>query len=190
MNTVSPIKDIKKLNKMKEVLKAQSMRNWLLAVLGLNTLLRIQDLLNLKVEEVMDPKTGKIKDEVTVREGKTEKDRTFPLNNAAKKALKECWETGILEGSDWLFPSPRKTEKPLTRQQAHNILKKAAEFVGIKEPVSCHSLRKTMGYHLHKQGVSTAVLTKMYNHSSERNTMHYLGIEQEDINKIYKGFNL
>jgi site-specific recombinase XerD len=190
MNKVAPIKDLKKLEKMKEVLKAQSLRNWLLAVMGLNTLLRIQDLLDLTVEEVFNINTGKVKDEVTVRERKTNKDRSFPLNAAAKKALKECWEAGVFEESNWLFPSPRKAEKPLTRQQAHNILKKAAEIAGIKEPISCHSLRKTMGYHLHKKGTPTAVLTKMYNHSSERNTMHYLGIEQEDINKLYKAFSL
>ena len=52
MRTVEPIRDKKKLETMKKVLKAQSLRDWLLFVLGINSGLRISDLLQLKVSNV------------------------------------------------------------------------------------------------------------------------------------------
>ena len=45
MRTVEPIRDKKKLEAMKKVLKAQNLRDWLLFVLGINSGLRISDLL-------------------------------------------------------------------------------------------------------------------------------------------------
>lgn len=190
MNTVSPIKDTRKLNRMKAILKEQNLRDWLLMTLGLNTALRISDLLAIRVADVMDPDTGKVKETFSLKEKKTSKAKTIYINTALRKALKESFQAGIFNGSEWLFPSPRNPQKPLSRQQCHNNLTKAAQLAGIKEPISTHSLRKTTGYHLYKKGTPIAVIMKLLNHSSQANTLRYLGIEQEDINNVYAGLNL
>ena len=74
---------------------------------------------------------------------------------------------------------------PLSRSQAFRIIKEAALYAGLNEHVSCHSLRKTFGYHAWKRGVQPALLMELYNHSSYRVTKQYLGIEQEDKDRVY-----
>ena len=46
---------------------------------------------------------------------------------------------------EYVFKSREGENKPITRQQVLNILKEAAEAVGIKENVGTHTLRKTWG---------------------------------------------
>jgi integrase len=48
MNTVEPIRDLTQIEAMKEILKSNSIRDYLLFVMGINTGLRISDLLALK----------------------------------------------------------------------------------------------------------------------------------------------
>ena len=56
--------------------------------------------------------------------------------------------------------------------------------------VSCHSLRKTFGYHAWRQGVPPVLLMNIYNHSSFQVTKRYLGIEQDDRDRIFKNIEL
>ena len=66
---VEPIRDRKKIKDMEEYLRYRRERDYVLFVLGINTGLRISDLLKLKVEDVQngsllirEKKTGKIKE--------------------------------------------------------------------------------------------------------------------------------
>jgi len=93
-----------------------------LFILGINSGLRISDLLTLKVSDVCDSK-GKIKDRIVIREKKTNKLKDFPLGETSKKALKEYVVS--LNPAEALFAS-RKGYKPITRQQAYRILNDAA----------------------------------------------------------------
>lgn len=78
----------------------------------------------------------------------------------------------------------------MSRSQAFRIVKEAAEYAGLDEHISCHSLRKTFGYHAWKQGVQPALLMELYNHSSYRVTKKYLCIEQEDKDRVYLNVQL
>ncbi len=66
------------------------------------------------------------------------------------------------------------------------IIQKAAQKCGMKEPVSCHSLRKTFIIMLEKNGTPPALLMSIYNHSSYEITKRYLGIEQLDKDEVYE----
>lgn len=76
MQTVQPIKDREKIEAIKKILRASTLRNELLFVLGINTGLRISDILALKVSDVLT-KTGVV-DRLDLREKKTKRSESLP----------------------------------------------------------------------------------------------------------------
>ena len=188
MSTTQPIRNQKELEKFKNfyLQEKPNHRNYLLIILGLNTALRISDLLKLKYQNIYDFDKKKIRKHLTITEQKTGKENIIYLNHELQKAIAECLDFQNHNGAEWIFPSQLQAEKPLSRQQAFRIVKKAARYAGISENISCHSLRKTFGYFAWKQGVLPALLMEIYNHSSYKITKRYLGIEQDDKDEIYK----
>ena len=118
MELVEPIRDKKKIDAVKKILKASSHRNYCFFTLGINSGLRISDLLSLKISDVIDDK-GKIKDRINLKEQKTGKTKDFPISDVAKKALKEYLETKSYSLDGSLFAS-RKGNGRINRQQAYN----------------------------------------------------------------------
>jgi integrase len=185
MNFVYPIKTRKEINAVKKHLIF--VRDRLLFVLGINSALRISDLLKLKVSDVFD-ENGKPRKELKVKEKKTGKTKVFPLNRSIVKELKSYAEALELNPEDPLFPSRKKKGgkvAPIDRNHALRIIKKACEDAGVKVNVGTHTLRKTWAYHSYQAGVPLAKLMIALNHSSERETLKYIGIEKEDIDEVY-----
>ena len=108
------------------------------------------------------------------------------VNDSVSDALYILREKEIHTADDkYLFQNGRKCSDHLSRSQAFRIIKEAAEYAGLEDHISCHSLRKTFGYHAWKQGVQPALLMELYNHSSYRVTKQYLCIEQDDKDMVY-----
>jgi len=78
----------------------------------------------------------------------------------------------------------------ISRQRAYDILNKAARATGIHERIGTHSLRKTFGYFAYKNGVYLAMIQKLLNHSSQTETLRYIGITQEQIDEVVLNLNL
>lgn len=193
MNTTQPIRSTNDLDRIKNYYKnvSPNSRNYLLIVLGLNTALRISDELSLKWEDVFDFSTGEFLTHISLAEKKTGKAAYVYLNSQVLCALndyKNCLH-GI-KPHDYIFLSRKNKEMPITRVQAFRVIKKAVNHYSINDTISCHSLRKTFGYHAWKQGASPVVLMSIYNHSSYSITKRYLGIEQDDKDEIYKNIVL
>lgn len=187
MQMVQPIRDIRKIEAMKKILRAGGKRNELLFILGINSALRVSDLLGLKVADVLDQK-GKLKEAVSLNERKTGKSKLFPLNDSAKKAIKEYVDEAKPEYDAPLFPS-RKVGKAISRVQAWEILSNAADEVGL-EHVGTHTLRKTFGYHVYKRTNNLGLVQKLLNHRSSGETLRYIGIEQIEMDDAYLKLNL
>ena len=187
MQTVEPIKDKKQLDNMKRYLKEKNPRDYLLFVLGINSGLRISDLLNLQVSDVLH------KDKIYIREKKTNKEKQFPLNDNCKKAIK-AYLSQREDKNDYLFKSRKKTGSngtgAISRQQAYDILHTAARAVGIKSQIGTHTLRKTFGYWAYKAGYDIELIQQIFNHASPRITLRYIGITQDDIDSVYINLNL
>ena len=183
-NTVIPIKSKENINTIKKILTP---RDRLMFIMGINSALRVSDLLPLTVGDVRD-KNGKLKTEIVLREHKTGKEKRFPINDAISKELNNFLK------HDWpddrpLFKS-RKSEESITRKQAHQIISKAGAQIGLNN-IGTHSMRKTFGYHAYIQsGGNLGLVQKLLNHSSSSDTIRYIGIEQEEMNAVYLKLNL
>ncbi|MCM3386078.1 site-specific integrase [Bacillus subtilis] len=187
MNIVSPIRDKKQLELLKMYLREKSKRDYLMFMVGISSALRISDILKLKVGDIWDGR--KPKEFIYLHEEKTGKYKRFPITENLQKAIREYMKEYQLDQESYLFFS-RKGNKPISRQQAAHILSSAADYIGIKEPVSTHSMRKTWGYWAYKKGYSLALIMEALNHSSIAITKKYLGITQEDLDDVYMSMNL
>ena len=191
MNEVKPIRDKEDLRKFKNYYRkvCPNKRNQLMIVMGLNTALRISDLLLLQWGDVYDFDKEKFKRHLTLKEQKTKKKSTIYMNDNILDELESYLEYHVkrevgLNNEDYLFCSTSRNA-PISRVQAFRIIKKAAKACDIAEDIACHSLRKTFGYHAWNQGVQPVMLMHIYNHSSFETTKHYLGIEQDDRDKVF-----
>jgi site-specific recombinase XerD len=179
MQTVQPIKDKTKIEAMKKILRASTLRNELLFVLGINTGLRISDILALKIADVS------MVDRLELREKKTNKKRTIALSKKTCRLIEQYLhiERPEAKAHEPLFHS-QKGGKAISRQHAYEILNEAARAVGITERIGTHSLRKTFGYFAYKQGIDLAMIQKLLNHSSQTETLRYIGITQEQMDEV------
>ncbi len=184
MATTQPIREKKNVRELAEYYRRRGkLRNYALILLGVHTALRISDLLRLRWEDVYDFDTGNIKASITITEKKTKKTKSFPLNRAVVGALTIMAGKKAAKGRYILENS--KTGKAISRVQAYRLIRAAAEALDFSIRVSCHSLRKTFGYHAWKSGVDHVILMEIYNHSSFAVTKRYLGITADDTDAVY-----
>ena len=188
MSTTQPIKLVSEIRTLKDFYEetVPNDRNRLLIIMGLNTALRIGDILNLRYKDIYSFGTGKIKSHISVIESKTGKANRVYINEELKTAIRETIDITVHKADDWLFPSRKHGNKPLSRYQAYRITRNAAEASNLSLRVSPHSLRKTFGYHAWQHGASPVLLMNVYNHSSYNVTKRYLGIDQDEKDSIFK----
>lgn len=187
MEFVQPIRSLKQIETIKKLLQQQNLRDYCLFVLGINSGLRISDLLRLRISDVSE--RGKVKDRIRLRESKTNKFKDFPISENAKAAIKEYLRTRTINENEPLFIS-RKNKGFLLRQQAYRILNDVAREVGIKDKIGTHTLRKTFGYHAYNNGYDIALIQKLFNHSTPAITLRYIGITQEQMDDVYLSLDL
>lgn len=192
MGTTQPIRDKEALHRfMDYYLKEQPMpRNYALIQFGLNTALRISDILLLRWSKVYDFERGRYLGHISLKEKKTGKEATVALNSHLILALEGYRRERMPCAEDYIFTKSTNYQMPLCRSQAYRIVRHAAEATMQEPHISCHSLRKTFGYHAWKQGTPPALLMDIYNHSSYGITKKYLGISQDERDSIFLQINL
>lgn len=191
MKKVQPIRDIKKIRAIKGNLKKRNPRDFLLFTLGINTGLRISDILKLKVEDIKD-QTGNIKEYLDLNEKKTKNQRLIYLNDEVRLALEYYFnKTKIYDLDRYLFISDKtKINKPISRIRAWQLIQTWCREVGIKGRVGTHTLRKTAGYQMRMAGVPIELIQEVLGHKSISMTKRYLGITDDEVTKVLKNFNL
>lgn len=153
-------------------------RDVLLFLIGINTGLRVNDLVRLKVKDVK-------KDTFLIREGKTRKQREINVSMLRKEI------DSFIEGKaddEYLFKS-QKGSKHISTTQAYRILAEAGKYAGY-DYIGTHTMRKTFGYHHYKQFKDVAILQEIFNHESPSVTRRYIGIRQDEINDTLSNFRL
>ena len=182
MEYVQPIRDIQKIEEVKSILKENGTRDLLLFTMGINTALRVSDLLKFKVGDVR----GKF--HIELKEQKTGKLKRFPLRGNLQALIEEYIKNK--SDSDYLFPSRNGNNKPLSRVMAYMIINNACRKAGIQDRIGMHTLRKTFSYHHYQTYKDVAVLQYLLNHSSPSITLRYIGISQDNVEETLRQFEL
>ena len=180
--TVEPIRNKRQIMEVEEYLKKKNYRDMVIWIFGVNTGLRISDILGLNVGDIRN------KSIIELKEKKNQKLKQIFLN----KKLKNILHKFILgrENSEPLFAGRMRCHR-LCRSQVYRIINEACKAVGVAEThIGTHTMRKTFGYHHYKQFKDIAILQEIFNHSSPAITMRYLGINQDEINRSYQQFEL
>jgi integrase len=186
---VDPIRDAGKIAEIKKILRGvRGGRDELLFVMGINTALRIGDLLSLSVGDVVG-EDGNISESISLKERKTGKSKRCPINKSVRRTLsRHLTKRPGAKRSDPLFLSQKGGA--LSRWQARRILRAAGESAGL-DNIGTHSLRKTFGYHVYKKtGGDLGLVQKLLNHSESRVTLRYIGIDRERMDRTYMDLNL
>ena len=144
--------------------------------------LRISEALKLKIDDFDSKRMVLI-----VRSGKGNKDRQVPLPMRTFDLLRAYWRE--YQPTTWLFTTPEG--RPLPDHSVRYFLKKARKDVGIRKPVSAHTLRHSYATNLMAQGVDVRVIQVLLGHRSLKTTTVYLHLTssvmrpvQETINKL------
>lgn len=183
MNYVESIRDARLVEDIANYLKEKNERDYVLFMLGINTGLRISDILPFKVKDVRN------RDIVHIKETKTGKQKEVDINPRLKRILQEYTKDKIDE--EYLFKSRQSTNKPIHRNRVYAILKDAAEKFNLQVCIGTHTMRKTFGYHFYKNNNGDiASLVKLFNHSHYTVTLRYIGVEQEEIRKKMRDFKI
>lgn len=183
---VIPLRNEQHIKTLVQYLGGHS-RNLLLFVLGINTGIRITDLLPLRVVDLRYLKPGQVHQ---ITENKTGKKNVIVINKAIRKALDNYIETRKPEDSDYFFESNKKDLKgkshPIKINHVNKMIKSWTKAINLDpSQYGARTLRKTWGYQQRvKFGVGFEVIAKRYNHSSPAITMRYLGIEDKEVHKI------
>lgn len=176
MEYVNPIKDLKKISDLKKIIKNKSSRDYLLFIMGINTGLRIGELLSLKIGSVIDENRN-LHTFLFIRE------QAVYLNENVRKAVKHFFQVELPPLDHYLFRSSRG-DQPITRQQAYRILNQAAAEAGIDEKVGTHTLRKTFGYHAFIKGIAISLIQERFHQATPGETFRYIGIEKTEKQKL------
>lgn len=168
---VHPLKTEKELDDFKWSLKRYcTPRDEYMFSFGINTGLRISDIVPLKVRDV------KNKQHVPVIQKKNSKFRLVKIDHFAHITNEYIKH---MNDDDFLFKS-RKGNSHISTTQAYRILVKAGKMVDI-DYIGCHSTRKIFGYHHYKRNKDVATLQEIFSHSSPEITKRYIGITQDEL---------
>ena len=200
MKKVDPIRSKKEILDMKvHFLKEQNVRNYLMFALGINSALRISDLLSIQVDEVRK-ENGEIRERLDLREGKTNKEKKYKISYNAEQALKFYFKYinseryfghEEIQPDDYLFASQDYPHTSIDRTWAWRKIKDTAQAVGISERISPHSLRKTWGYMARTESdLPISIIMEKLNHADEQTTLSYIGIIQEEVEEAEEKVSL
>jgi len=165
----------------------------------LNCLLEVLYATGLRVSELVAlPASAARRDErMLIVRGKGNKERLVPLNEAAKRAMREYLalrdeaesakpKKGSVKQSKWLFPSFGESGH-LTRQHFARDLKALAAEAGLRpKQVSPHVLRHAFASHLLQNGADLRSVQTLLGHADISTTQIYTHVLEERLKSLVR----
>ena len=153
------------------------------------TACRVSDVLSMTWKDVLD------RDALYKIEQKTGKTRQIPFNENVQRRITSLYK--LLGSPDKRLPvicNP-KTKKPYTTQYINDTLKYLR--VKYRLPIkrfSSHTFRKTFGRYVYelmgRSAEGLILLNQIFRHSNLETTRRYIGLAQEDIDKVFDSIRL
>lgn len=145
-------------------------RDYCLILLAFRHGMRISELLDLRYRDF-----DLIEGRINVRRLKNGFSTIHPLMPDERLAI-ECWSKVrknwyAAADSDAVFISRRG--RPLSRQQAYRIIRRAGEEAGTVTRTHPHMLRHACGYELAERGADTRLIQDYLGHRNIRHTVRY-----------------
>lgn len=162
----------------------------LFATLGFCTACRVSDLLQFRWSDVVCTPTMK------VTEQKTGKTRNIPFNKNVQARILDLYrKLGSPDIDNLVFDSPAKPGQPMTRQHINQMLKVFKRRYNIQiNNFSTHTFRKTFGRYVYENNnrspESLMLLNKIFRHANHETTLRYIGITQDEINKVFDSIKI
>ena len=178
MQTVEAIKSKQQIEAIKALLSQYGKSDLYSDIwsVGINMALRISDLLSLKYSDLDG-------DSFKLIEGKTKKAREIAISPTVRAIVTRRKKANPDDVYLFQVHSNRASGKPVSRESVARMFKEVGDKLGVK--LGTHSMRKTRGYFMFKNGASLELISKLLNHSSTASTLRYIGIEAEDIQATY-----
>jgi integrase/recombinase XerC len=148
-----------------------------LLVFLLNTGLRLSELLALQMGDV---EIGERKGLVIVRQGKGNRERSIPLNVAARKALQDWLAVRPQKASNFIWTAVEDESNSLTARSVQRILKRLGQEAGIPD-LHPHLARHTFAKNLIDSGVGLEKVARLLGHSNLNTTRIYITPNERDL---------
>jgi len=151
------------------------LRDTTMVITLLNTGIRVREICSLKLSDLeISPRKGLI----TIK-GKGLKERNIPLNNSARKKLREWLNYRPEVDTDTLFVSQRGT--PIKPRSVQRAVSRISDNTSLEERITPHTLRHTFAKSLIDQGVSLEKVATLLGHSNLNTTRIYITPSERDL---------
>ena len=156
-------------------------RNLLIIELLYDTGCRVEELVNMKLENI-----NKSAKNIKVL-GKGSKERIVLYGEYAKEVLDKYLKDReiLLNGKESSYLFVAKEKEKLTTRRIAQILEEIIRLVSIKNKVTPHTLRHTFATHLLNHGADLRSVQELLGHASLSTTQIYTHISNERLRQVY-----
>ncbi|MFT8871515.1 MAG: tyrosine-type recombinase/integrase [Sporolactobacillus sp.] len=180
---VEPIRSKAKIKAVYQYLYHKDAKYGTLFKLGVNTGLRISDLIDLRLSDIFNEQLA-FREHLILKEKKTNKEKRIKLNDTVRDCLSAYIKSRPFDYQGYLFYS--KKGGHIGRIQVYRVLREAGTALDV-ENIGTHSMRKTWGYWTYKMSrYNIGLIMDTLNHSAPAITLRYIGIDQDQKDDLYE----
>jgi integrase/recombinase XerD len=136
--------------------------------------LRLTEVCALKVSDIDSQRMT-----IRIEQGKGAKDRYALLSPKLLKELRSYW--ALYRPKQWLFPNPRRPDRPLLKHTLHRIYHRAKDRAGITKRGGIHALRHAFATHMLEGGVNVHTIQRLMGHRDLSTTTRYFHLARKHL---------
>jgi len=176
MNWVAPIKDEETLEQFKGKLRAIDDKYYIMFVIGVETGMLLQNILQLKVKDIVG------KDVIAASIGTKQIVREYKVTDQVKEIIENYCKNK--KPDDYVIIGHASSNQPVSREQAYRVLKSVGREMRLAS-IGAQTMRKTFAWRYYKNTGDIYYLQYILNHASPSITYRYIG-EKPNVEIVLK----